>query len=438
MRKEKLELEGLRAILDTALDAVVIMRPDGTIADWNRVAQATFGWSREEAVGRLMVDLIVPLEYRASHIRGIARFNETGSGPVLGRLIEISALRRTGEQFPIELSITVTESTQGPLFIGFLRDISARKKTQAALARQTIEAQLLYQISQVAAEVESVDAFLEQTLRTICELTGWPVGHALLAGGGEGEALISTDIWHNAGDDHFHELCEATRGIGFGPGIGLPGHILETGEPAWLTDAESEAVFIRKGLGYASAFGFPVKNAGKVVAVLEFFTQARTPPDEDVLITVRTVGEQVGRVLERSQAIERLCALNDTLEQRVTERTTELLEAQDQLRQSQKMEAIGKLTGGVAHDFNNLLTVIRSSVDLLRLPNLSAEKRRRYLDAIGSTADRAAKLTGQLLAFARREPLNRQVFDIVERIGGSEELLKATLGSSITLTIIAE
>src|SRR5438093_3967797 len=117
MRKQKLELESLRAILDTALDAVVIMRPDGTVADWNRVGEATFGWSRKEAVGRLMADLIVPPEYRTSHIRGVARYNETGSGPVLGRLIEISALRRTGEQFPIELSITVTQSSQGPLFV---------------------------------------------------------------------------------------------------------------------------------------------------------------------------------------------------------------------------------------------------------------------------------------------------------------------------------
>ncbi|MFS0770805.1 PAS domain-containing protein [Sphingomonas sp. 1P08PE] len=77
----------------------------------------------------------------------------------------------------------------------------------------------------------------------------------------------------------------------------------------------------------------------------------------------------------------------------------ELAEAQEQ---SQKLNAIGQLTGGVAHDFNNLLTVIRGSVDLLRRDNLPAEKRTRYIDAIGDTAERAVKLTSQLLAFARR------------------------------------
>jgi PAS domain S-box-containing protein len=83
----------------------------------------------------------------------------------------------------------------------------------------------------------------------------------------------------------------------------------------------------------------------------------------------------------------------------------ELAQAQEALRQSQKMEAIGQLTGGVARDFNNLLTIIRSSADLLRRPTLTEDRRRRYVDAISDTADRAAKLTGQLLVFARRQAL---------------------------------
>ena len=91
---------------------------------------------------------------------------------------------------------------------------------------------------------------------------------------------------------------------------------------------------------------------------------------------------------------------------------TQQRQAEEQLRQSQKMEAIGQLTGGVAHDFNNLLTVIRSSVDLLKRPDLAEERRRRYIEAISDTTARAAKLTGQLLAFARRQALKPEVFDV--------------------------
>ncbi|MBD8552871.1 PAS domain-containing hybrid sensor histidine kinase/response regulator [Sphingomonas sp. CFBP 8764] len=111
----------------------------------------------------------------------------------------------------------------------------------------------------------------------------------------------------------------------------------------------------------------------------------------------------------------------------------ELERTQDALRQSQKLEAIGQLTGGVAHDFNNLLTVIRGSVDLLRRENVTPEKRQRYLDAIGDTADRAAKLTGQLLAFARRQTLEPQVFEIADRFDAIADMLDSITGTLVVV-----
>lgn len=109
----------------------------------------------------------------------------------------------------------------------------------------------------------------------------------------------------------------------------------------------------------------------------------------------------------------------------------ELKRTQDALRQSQKMEAIGQLTGGVAHDFNNLLTVIRGSVDLLRREGLAPEKRERYLDAIGSTAERAAKLTGQLLAFARRQTLEPEAIEVRDRLDAISEMLDSITGARV-------
>ncbi|ACL55470.1 PAS domain S-box protein [Methylobacterium nodulans] len=105
--------------------------------------------------------------------------------------------------------------------------------------------------------------------------------------------------------------------------------------------------------------------------------------------------------------------------------------AEEALRQSQKLEAVGQLTGGVAHDFNNLLTIIRSSVDFLRRPDLPEERRRRYLDAVSDTVDRAAKLTGQLLAFARRQALKLEVIDVGVRLQAVAEMLDAVTGARI-------
>ena len=118
-----------------------------------------------------------------------------------------------------------------------------------------------------------------------------------------------------------------------------------------------------------------------------------------------------------------------------TRTAAELEDAHAALRQAQKMEAIGQLTGGVAHDFNNLLTVIRSSVDLLRRPDLDERRRRRYIDAIGETADRAAQLTAQLLAFARRQPLKMDVFDAVDSVRRLKAMLQTLVGTHVELEI---
>ncbi|MET0427957.1 MAG: ATP-binding protein, partial [Microvirga sp.] len=120
---------------------------------------------------------------------------------------------------------------------------------------------------------------------------------------------------------------------------------------------------------------------------------------------------------------------------REKERAASLLQAEEALRQSQKLEAVGQLTGGVAHDFNNLLTVIKSSTDLLKRPDLSEERRGRYIGAISDTVDRAAKLTGQLLAFARRQALRPEVFDVGRSVRAIGEMVGTLTGARIAVSI---
>ncbi len=122
--------------------------------------------------------------------------------------------------------------------------------------------------------------------------------------------------------------------------------------------------------------------------------------------------------------------------QDVTERLRDqerLSKAEEALRHAQKLEAIGQLTGGVAHDFNNLLTIIRSSVEFLQRPNLAEERRTRYLEAVSDTVERASKLTSQLLAFARRQALQPEVFEVGERLRGVSDMLNAVTGARIRI-----
>jgi len=126
-------VQRLSTIFDSAIDAVVTMDQEGRITDWNPQAEATFGWRRAEAVGRSLADTIIPSRHRDAHRRGLAEFLATGKGPVLGRRIEIEALHRSGEEFAVELSIAVSRSGGRFLFSSFLRDITERRRAEAAL-----------------------------------------------------------------------------------------------------------------------------------------------------------------------------------------------------------------------------------------------------------------------------------------------------------------
>jgi PAS domain S-box-containing protein len=121
------------AIFDGSLDGVISMDADGKILEWNPSAEETFGYPRDEAVGQLLADLIIPVGMRERHTRGLAAYLETGEGPVLNRRIEVTALRRDGTELPVELAVTSVQDADPPVFTGFVRDITARRRAETEL-----------------------------------------------------------------------------------------------------------------------------------------------------------------------------------------------------------------------------------------------------------------------------------------------------------------
>lgn len=296
---------------------MVVIRPDGQIVAWNGVAESTFGWSSEDAVGSDMGTLIVPVQHRQAHRLGMQRYNENGQARVLGRRIEITALTRDGQEIPIELSINKMLSCDETLFIGFMRDISERRRAEQELQRRTREAELLFEVTRLAADTESFDEALSCCLRAICSIADWPVGHAFVLGKGAERVLTPTAIWYESAPGIANSLRMATSDMRFTEGMGLPGIVLATGEPTWIANSEQHPEFRRKGYGFGAAFGFPIKSEGEVIAVLEFFTTSVSPPDRDLMLTVRTLGEQLGRVMERKRTEEHQKLLIHELNHRV-------------------------------------------------------------------------------------------------------------------------
>src|SRR5260221_5114630 len=118
-----------------AIDAIITMDYEGKVHGWNPAAERMFGYTELEILGRTVDELIIPQALRQQHVQGLAHFLATGQGPILDQRLELSAVRANGSEFSVELSITQIQNFGRPLFAGFVRDITQRKRVKEALQR---------------------------------------------------------------------------------------------------------------------------------------------------------------------------------------------------------------------------------------------------------------------------------------------------------------
>ena len=251
------------------------------------------------------------------------------------------------------------------------------------------------------------------------------------------ETITITRDWNAPG---VYSLAGVLRFRDFGSYI----DDLKRGETAVVTDArlDGRTSLTASALEAISARAFvnmPLTEQEGLVALLYLnHAEARAWP-EDELRFIREIAERTREATERRRAEKALANLAASLESQVQQRTRELMAAEEALRQSQKMEAVGQLTGGLAHDFNNLLTGVTGSLELLqtRIAQGRIKDVERYVNAAQGAAKRAAALTHRLLAFSRRQTLAPKPTDMNRLVGGMEELIRRTVGPEITVETMA-
>ena len=215
------------------------------------------------------------------------------------------------------------------------------------------------------------------------------------------------------------------------------GYALHTGKPVISNHLPDEHRFTTPDLllrhGVKRALNVILLGEGRPFGVLEVDSDTPGVFDDHDTDFLQAVANLLGMALERRRAEDALRLVNETLEQRVEAEVTERRQAEDALRQAQKMEAVGQLTGGVAHDFNNLLLVIMGNLELLGRAVAADQRLSRLVATAHKGAARGAQLTGQLLAFARRQTLRPERRLINEMIGEFDVLATRMLGEAVTV-----
>ena len=361
-----------------------------------------------------MATTIFPSSYREAFRQGLRLLQEGDQGPFWSKRLEVKACRRDGQEFPAELTVDTVPTGHSYTFSAVIRDITERNRAERQLALQ-------YAVTHVLAEASTEEEAGIRILQTICESQDWQLG-VFWSVDQQAKVLRCRGHWHMpfAGLAEFAAFSQQQT---FPVGIDFPGRVWRRSEPTWIPDILLDEQFARGSVatkvGLHGAFGFPIKMSGSVHGVLEFFSREIRQPDKDLLEMVSDVGIKVGQFVERKRA------------------ETSLHDTEAQLRQSQKMEAIGRLAGGVAHDFNNLLTVITGYAELLLVQLQPDNPMRPEVEEIKKAATRAGALTSQLLAFSRRQAISPRVVDLNTVIGNMEGMLRRLLGEdSIDLSTV--
>jgi PAS domain S-box-containing protein len=426
-----------RQIVNSAIDTAIISTDtNGIVTSWNRGAELILGWAEDDMLGATL-ERIFTEEQRAQQqlCREMQEALQTGRGG--GE--EGWRLRKDGSRFWAVGEVSPIRDGDGKVlgFTKILRDRTAQRQAEQTIRDEYRALETLNRaVSALSLEAERHNVVQIVTDAGVA-LSGAQYGAFFYNVTNEkGESYLLYTL-SGAPAEAFSKFPHPRNTDVFGPTFSGAG-IVRSGDITQdrrYGHNEPYRGMPEGHLPVKSYLAVPViSRTGKVIGGL-FFGHA-----EPHIFTDRSEQRLVGLAAEAAVAIDNIVltqelrSLNATLEQQVFERTEQLRKNEQALRQAQKMEAVGQLTGGVAHDFNNILQVITGNLDILSR-GLTGDSSRHVRAAQNATAaaKRAAALTQRLLAFSRRQPLDPKPIDVNALVSGMSDLLHRTLGETIEL-----
>jgi diguanylate cyclase (GGDEF)-like protein/PAS domain S-box-containing protein len=296
------------AMLQASLDCIVTIDHEGKIVEFNPAAQATFGLTPEQALGKTMVDLIVPPRLRDAHRRGFAHYLATGKGPILGKRLELEAMRADGGEFPIELTITPIGATSKPMFTGFIRDITARKEADEKIKRLNRVYAVLSGINALIVRVGDRNELFREACRIAVEQGSFEL--AWIGSFDPATLDVNPVAWAGLGAEEYLRKVKSTGRDD--QGQGAYGRAMREQRPAFNNDmsvdtgiggARREEALRR---GYRSLMVLPLIVGGAVAGNLSLFAKEPNFFDDEEVRLLANLASNISFALEHIGEAEKL------------------------------------------------------------------------------------------------------------------------------------
>jgi PAS domain S-box-containing protein len=383
-----------RAVIESALDAVVAMNHEGLIVGFNPAAERLFGHQSADVMGRALADVMIPPALRESHRRGLAHYLATGEGPVLGQRIELTAIRADGSTIDVELSITRMPGAGPPMFTGFLRDITDRKQADQKLHAQLARLDLLNRITRAIGERQDLPSIFHVVASTLED--NLPIAFGCVCLREAGSEVLTVSAVGSKGRPLAAALAMTERARIPVDGNGLARCL--RGELVYEPDISGlDFPFPRRlaAEGLRSLVVAPLLLESQVFGTL---VAARREPGGFTSADcefLRQLSEHVALAAHQTQIYGAL-----------QEAYNDLRQSQQGVLQNERLRALGEMTSGIAHDINNAISpaAIYTQLLLESEPNLSPVAREALETIERAIEDVAATIARMREFYRRREP----------------------------------